>query len=352
MITLLHSVFKLMGFKLSWKHIEHKEIKSKILNAIEAAMKIAPRDQCLAEIGLSISRYKRWRRERRGCAISNTKSCPRVNANQLTYQEVQKMKELVTSKEFSHFPIRSLHYYAKREGILYCSYSTCRKYIDHFKWQRARKKFRKRKFDIGIRANHPNEIWHLDLSYFILPNKTKCYIQAVVDNYSRYVLSWQILESFDGAKTGELLQRAIARARGENESEKILRLIVDGGSENKGREVERLEDEGNFRKEVARFEISFSNSMIETVFRSMKHNYLFHQEIRNHPALKKHVDFWITEHNNRIPHSSFNGETPLEKFKQSSNKETAIRIVVGYKEAKQLRISENQKVYCVKCDVA
>jgi transposase InsO family protein len=170
-------------------------VKSKILAAIEGAMKTASREQCLEEIGLSLSRYKRWRRERRLCGFTGLKSCPRWIANQLTMNEVQVMRNLVTSKEFSHFPIRSLHYYAKREGILFCSYSTWQKYIHQFDWQRPRKVFPKNKRKVGIRAAHPNEIWHLDVSYFILSNKTKLFIQPIIDNYSRYVIAWQVLES-------------------------------------------------------------------------------------------------------------------------------------------------------------
>ncbi len=348
LIKLLQDISKILEFRLEWRHIESARTRSKILDAIARAMKHATRDKCLSTIGLSFSRYKRWKRDRRGCGITGTKSCPKGNVNQLTFQEVQSMKNLVTSIAFAHFPIRSLHYYAKRESILYCSYSTWRKYIDQFKWKRPRKTFRERKYAEGIRAKCPNEIWHLDLSYFILPNKTKCYIQAIVDNYSRYVVAWQVLESFDSSKTGVLLKKAIAKVF----PEKSVRLIVDGGSENKGPTVSSLENEGNFRKEVARFEIIFSNSIVEAVFRSLKHNYLFHKEITTFAALEKHTGFWFQEHNEKIPHTSFNGETPLEKFKNSWSKENEIRIVVGQESAVKMRIQINQKIFCGECEVA
>ena len=199
-IRLLIEAFRVMGFELRWKHVDSSERKLKALNAIETAMKSAARDVCLSALGLSLSRYKRWRRERRGCEIVGVKSCPRGNANQLTPKEIQTMRDLVTSKEFSHYPIRSLHFFAKREGILVCSYSTWRKYIDHFKWRRARKQFRERKKRVGLRAKRPNEIWHVDVSYFILPDKTKLFIQAIIDNYSRLVVAWQVLDSYDGSK--------------------------------------------------------------------------------------------------------------------------------------------------------
>jgi transposase InsO family protein len=349
-INLLLEANKILGFEIRWKHIADAQKKAKVLNAVENAMKTARRDVCLSTLGLSLSRYKRWRRERRGCSVEDVKSCPRGNTNQLTSKEIRIMRDLVTSKKFSHYPIRSLHFYAKRRGLLICSYSTWRKYIGHFQWKRPRKKSRKRKRKVGIRANHPNEIWHLDVSYFILPNKTKLFIQAIIDNYSRYVIAWQVMDSYDGSKTGALLQKAINLTT--NPPDGKLRLIVDGGGENRSKSVNHLEERGHFHKQVARFEISFSNSMVETLFRSLKHNYLFHQEIRSLASLKKHVDFWFKEHNEEIPHTAFDGETPAERFQNSWTMEEEIRILVRQQEAVKLRIQENQRIFCESCETA
>jgi transposase InsO family protein len=105
-----------------------------------------------------------------------------------------------------------------------------------------------------------------------MPNKTKYFIQAIIDNYSRYVVAWQVLESFDGSKTGDLIKKALERTVAPKS--KHLKLMVDGGGENRSKSVNKLEDQGLFEKLVARFEISYSNSIVETLFRSLKHNYL------------------------------------------------------------------------------
>lgn len=214
-------------------------------------------------------------------------------------------------------------------------------------WKRPRKEKRKKQIRIGIRAKQPNEIWHLDFSYFILPNKTKCFIQTVIDNYSRYVIAWQILESYDGSKTGFLLKTAIDKTFITKSGN--LQLVVDGGSENKGPIVRRLEDLRHFKKFVAQLEISYSNSIVEAVFRSLKHNYLFHREINSITLLRKHSDFWFQEHNEIIPHCSFAGETPAERFKQKWSEKDEIRIFIGQREAIKLRIAENQKLFCEMC---
>jgi transposase InsO family protein len=349
---LLKDVVEILGYKLRWKHISDALMRDKILDAMEIAMSDARRECCLEILDLSLSRYKRWRRERRGCGLPEVKICPKgARLNQLTFEEIQVMREFVTSKEYAHFPIRSLHFFAKRNGSLYCTYSTWRKYIDQYGWKRPRKKRMKKIEREGIRAKSPNEIWHLDVSYFILPSGKKCFIQAIIDNYSRYVLAWQVLESYDGSKTAALLENALTRSRFPAKGE-TLRLIVDGGGENKGKSVEKLESSGHFKKQVARFEISFSNSMVEALFRSLKHNYLYSQSIQDLKALTRHTNFWFSEHNDRIPHTAFNGETPLEKFTQSWNEEEEIRILVRHEDAKKLRIKNNQKIFCKMCDVA
>jgi len=349
LLVLLHEADAAMGFDLNWKQISSSEVRIKILDGIEKAMTTASRDSCLKELGISLSRYKRWRRERYPCGATGTPNCPRINANQLTTKEVAAMKNLVTSKRFSHFPIRSLHFYAKREDILSCSYSTWLKYISQYKWSRPRKIRIFCKERIGIRAKRPNEIWHLDVSYFILPCKKKLYIQAIIDNFSRYVVAWQVMDSYDGSRTGELVRDAIAKSGARFKAKPKLKLIVDGGTENKGAPMGQMENAGLFEKQVARFEISFSNSMVETLFRSLKHNYLFHQEVTSLASLKRHVNYWIEEHNEKIPHTAFNGETPLEMFKQSWSKEAEIRIFLRQEEAIKMRIGQNQRVSGVRC---
>lgn len=349
-IELLKSVFSTMGFKLRWKHVGSAETREKILSAVETAMRSTQLATCLDHLDLSLSRYKRWLREKRGCGLPSIKMCPKGNRlNQLTFEEIQTMRYYVTSIEFSYFPIRSLNYFAKRQGKLFCSYSTWTKYIDQYKWLRPRKIIKEKRERVGIRAKHPNELWHMDVSHFVLPSGKKCYIQAIIDNYSRYVVAWQVLESYDGSKTASLLKAALEKVQIPFAG---LSVMVDGGGENKSRAVKKLEDKGNFKKVVAQFEISFSNSIVEALFRQLKNNYLYHKAITSHQSLNHHASFWFKQHNEVIPHTSFKGETPLERFTHTWDQEEEIRILVRQKDAVKLRIESNQKVFCELCKAA
>ena len=93
------------------------------------------------------------------------------------------------------------------------------------------------------------------------------------------------------------------------------------------------------------------------VFRSespaeLKNNYLYSQKIDFIKSLLKHTSFWFREHNDVIPHTAFEGETPSERFNQTCNKDEEVRILVRHQETIKLRISHNQQVFCKLCEAA
>ncbi len=57
-------------------------------------------------------------------------------------------------------------------------------------------------------------------------------------------------------------------------------------------------------------DVTFSNSLIEAFWRSLKNNWLFLNSLDSVTALRRHVSFYVTALNAEIPHSAFRGETP------------------------------------------
>ncbi len=82
---------------------------------------------------------------------------------------------------------------AQRENKLLCSLDSWYKYIRIFGWIRPREEQKKETpFKIGIRAKAPNEIWHIDVTEVTTQKGDTIYIQIVYDNFSRYILAWQV----------------------------------------------------------------------------------------------------------------------------------------------------------------
>ena len=54
--------------------------------------------------------------------------------------------------------------------------------------------------------------------------------------------------------------------------------------------------------------------MIESWWRSLKHQWLFLNQLDDVGSVRRLTTFYVAEHNSRLPHSAFRGETPDEVY--------------------------------------
>ena len=59
---------------------------------------------------------------------------------------------------------------------------------------------------------------------------------------------------------------------------------------------------------------TLSNSMIESWWRVLKHQWLFLNALDSVRTVETLVAFYVQEHNSRLPHSAFRGQTPDEMY--------------------------------------
>lgn len=163
----------------------------------------------------------------------------------------------------------------------------------------------KKEYLIGIRANSPHEIWHIDITEFSV-NKKKIYMQAIVDNYSRSVLFSHFSQSISGDNTMRVIHEAVKKFGPPN------KLMSDGGKENINYKIQSLLETLKVKHIIAKVNTRFSNSIIEVFFRTMKSNYLNHLKIKCNSELIRKIDFYIENYNYEIPHSALNFRTPDE----------------------------------------
>lgn len=64
----------------------------------------------------------------------------------------------------------------------------------------------------GVKITRPNQVWSTDITYVPLPNGFM-YLTAVIDRYSRYVLSWQLSNTLDNLFCIEAVQQALQSGR-------------------------------------------------------------------------------------------------------------------------------------------
>ena len=134
----------------------------------------------------------------------------------------------------------------------------------------------------------------------------------MIDNFSRRILAWKVTPSFDPVATAEIL---LAAAKGPEHGTPTL--LADGGPENFHGAVEELIHSGLLHRVLARTEITYSNSLIESWWRVLKHQWLYLNTLDTVSAVEKLVRFYVQEHNTRLPHSAFQGQTPDEMYFQT-----------------------------------
>ena len=103
-------------------------------------------------------------------------------------------------------------------------------------------------------------------------------------------------------------------------------IIADDGGENASDnpDVARALSYAGMHLCVAQVDLMCSNSMLERFWMSMKNNFLFMQRIDSITALRRFVDFFVEQHNDIMPHSAFDGQTPAQIFRDEAGDLPAI----------------------------
>ena len=117
---------------------------------------------------------------------------------------------------------------------------------------------------------------------------TRVYLHAAIDNFSRKILAWKVAQRLEPQNTCAILVEA-AKALSANDASATV--VADSGVENVNRQVDDLLGLGQLRRVLAQVEVSFSNSMIEAFWRSLKHDWMFLNRLDTAAAVERLVAF-------------------------------------------------------------
>jgi putative transposase len=103
---------------------------------------------------------------------------------------------------------------------------------------------------------------------------------------------------------------------GEDDSPTV---VADSGVENVNRSVDATLAFAKLRRALAQVEVTYSNSIIEAWWRSLKHQWLYLNTLDTMAHLETLIAFFVEEHNAKMPHSAFTGQTPDEIYLGTAN---------------------------------
>jgi len=159
----------------------------------------------------------------------------------------------------------------------------------------------------GLVIDRPNQVWAMDLTYIPMA-RGFVYLVAVLDWYSRKVLSWHVSITMDVHSCLEALEEAIAL----HGSPEIMN--TDQGSQFTSQAFTGLLKEHGIRISMDGKGAWRDNVFIERLWRSVKYEEVYLHAYDTVSDSRAGIGRYFNLYNRRRPHSSLKGKTPDQVY--------------------------------------
>lgn len=170
----------------------------------------------------------------------------------------------------------------------------------------------KDKFDQPTTA--PNQLWQTDFTYFKIIGWGWYYLSTVLDDYSRYILSWRLCTTMSAADVTETLQDAL-----DSSGLKSMRvnhkprLLSDNGPCYVSSELAHWLGEQGMNHTRGKPYHPMTQGKIERYHRTMKNQILL-ENYYLPSELEAKLDAFVTYYNERRYHESLSNLTPKDVY--------------------------------------
>ncbi len=159
----------------------------------------------------------------------------------------------------------------------------------------------------GMTIDHVNQVWASDITYLRL----KCgvvYLAAIIDVFSRKVLSWKISNTLDRSFCIEALNEAICKYG-------IPKIFnTDQGSQFTSIEFTKVLLDNNIKISMNGKGRALDNIFIERTFRSLKYEEIYLNDYENVNECRRAIESYFRFFNQDRIHQSLGYQTPDEVF--------------------------------------
>jgi putative transposase len=152
-----------------------------------------------------------------------------------------------------------------------------------------------------------DEVWSSDITYVPMRHGFM-YLTAVIDWYSRYVLSWRLSNTLEGRFCLEALEEALARGRPEI-------FNTDQGSQFTAQEYTGRLEEAGIRVSRDGRGRALDNVFVERLWRSVKYEDVYIKDYEMVPELESGLAAYFRFYDEERPHQSLGYRTPAEVYR-------------------------------------
>ena len=186
-----------------------------------------------------------------------------------------------------------------------------------------------------------NEMWQTDFTYFKIKGWGWYYLSTVIDDYSRYIIHWELCSSMTSEDVSRTIDKAVAKAGVTRQNPP--HLLSDNGPCYIASSLKRyLSNEYHIKHIHGKPLHPQTQGKIERYHRSMKNviklNHYFCPS-----ELEKAIEQWVSYYNERRFHESLHNLTPRDVYLGLSEQINKIREITKQNSIKK-RIYENKRI--------
>jgi len=158
----------------------------------------------------------------------------------------------------------------------------------------------------GVPVIHANQVWGIDITYIRL-TKGWMYLVAIMDWYSRYVISWELDQTLEIPFVLEAVRRALQVAT-------PLIMNSDQGSHFTSPQYLDILKAANVRISMDGKGRATDNIFTERLWRSLKYEEVYLREYRTPREARDGIRRYLEFYNERRLHQSLDYRTPAECY--------------------------------------
>ena len=162
----------------------------------------------------------------------------------------------------------------------------------------------------GLEITRPNQVWGADITYIRLAGGF-VYLVAILDWFSRYVVSWGVSVTLDSSFCLEALERALSVGRPEifNSDQGVQFTCVDFTGRLEAEKI-RISMDGRGR--------AMDNVFTERLWWSVKYEEVYLKDYGTVPVAVRNLGGYFGFYNEERPHQSLGYKTPAEIYRKAA----------------------------------
>jgi len=162
----------------------------------------------------------------------------------------------------------------------------------------------------NLKIDRPNQAWAVDITYIPM-KKGFQYLVAIIDWYSRYIISWRLSNSLDKEFCIKVLEDALKTGKPEI-------FNSDQGCQFTSTEFTNVLKEHSIQISMDGKGRCIDNIFIERFWRSLKYEEVYLKAYANGLEAKISIGQWINFYNNERLHQGIQNKKPIEAFTLST----------------------------------